>query len=120
LGADLVSVATDEGGLIPSSLAGILDGWDDSTFRGKPKPRALYTIPNGSNPTGGSLSEGRRREVYAIARKHQLLILEDDPYYFLQFASPAERPPSLMSMDTDGRVLRFDSMSKVASLFYVY
>jgi hypothetical protein len=44
------------------------------------------------------------------ARRHNLLILEDDPYYFLQFY---EWPPSLLSMDEDGRVLRFDSMSKV-------
>jgi kynurenine/2-aminoadipate aminotransferase len=41
------------------------------------------------------------------------LILEDDPYYWMQFA--AQRTPSFLSMDVDGRVLRFDSFSKLLS-----
>lgn len=48
-----------------------------------------------------------------VAGRHNLIVLEDDPYYFLQFESAW--PPSLASMDRDGRVLRFDSMSKVTS-----
>ena len=36
-----------------------------------------------------------------------------DAYYFLQFGE--KRAPSLFSMDTDGRVLRFDSFSKIVS-----
>jgi len=40
------------------------------------------------------------------------LIIEDDPYYFLQFKKPE---PSFLSMDVDGRVIRLDSMSKVLS-----
>ena len=55
----------------------------------------------------------RRREVYAIAQEHGLLVIEDDPYYYLQFGE--RRLPSLLSMDVDGRVLRFDSFSKVLS-----
>ena len=43
-----------------------------------------------------------------------MLILEDDPYYYLQFLH-GDRPPSFLSLDTDGRVLRFDSFSKVLS-----
>ena len=37
----------------------------------------VYTIPNGSNPSGGSLTEARKRAIYALAQKHNLLILED-------------------------------------------
>ncbi|CAF3546391.1 unnamed protein product, partial [Rotaria sp. Silwood2] len=40
------------------------------------------------------------------------LIIEDDPYYFLQFTKPE---PSFLSIDTDGRVIRLDSMSKILS-----
>ena len=76
------------------------------------KPKVLYTIPTGSNPTGGSLSVERKREIYQLAREHDLLILEDDPYYFLQFGP---RSQSLLGMDADGRVLRFDSFSKIIS-----
>lgn len=41
--------------------------------------------PNACNPTGVSLPEGRRREIYKIASDYNLIILEDDPYYFVQF-----------------------------------
>jgi aspartate/methionine/tyrosine aminotransferase len=73
----------------------------------------IYTIPTGCNPTGSSLSLARRKRLYDIARKpaNNLVILEDDPYYFLQYTSPPL--PSLFSMDVEGRVIRFDSFSKV-------
>jgi kynurenine/2-aminoadipate aminotransferase len=70
-------------------------------------------VPTGGNPTGASLSLDRRRALYAVARRHDLLLIEDDPYYYLSY-TPA-RTPSLLSMDTDGRVLRTDSFSKVLS-----
>ena len=72
----------------------------------------LYTIPTGSNPTGYTLSEERRSQLLDIAAAHGLIVLEDDPYYFLQY-SP-EPVQSLFSMAPD-RVLRFDSFSKVIS-----
>ena len=62
----------------------------------------------GANPTGGSLSLERKRELYALAREYALLILEDAPYYFLQFGD-GPRTPSLLRMAEAGRVLRFDS-----------
>jgi len=68
LGAALVPVATDDGGLVPASLAAVLGSFERDR-PGTPKPRCLYTIPNGSNPTGGSLSEARRREIYAIGAR---------------------------------------------------
>ncbi|XP_059501025.1 kynurenine/alpha-aminoadipate aminotransferase, mitochondrial isoform X3 [Stegostoma tigrinum] len=49
----------------------------------------------------------------AIARKYDLLIIEDDPYYFLQFEKPWA--PSFLSLDVDGRVIRTDSFSKILS-----
>ena len=41
------------------------------------------------------------------------MIIEDDPYYFISFED--ERPPSFLSLDVDGRVLRLDSFSKIIS-----
>ncbi|XP_042228148.1 kynurenine/alpha-aminoadipate aminotransferase, mitochondrial-like isoform X2 [Homarus americanus] len=75
--------------------------------------KALYVVPNSCNPTGTSMGEERRREIYAIAQEYDLIILEDDPYYFLQYDE--KPPPSFLSLDTDGRVLRFDSFSKIIS-----
>jgi kynurenine/2-aminoadipate aminotransferase len=71
-----------------------------------------YTIPTGANPTGASLTLERKKTLYRLAQQYNLLILEDDPYYFLQF-NPCV--PSFLSMDVDGRVLRFDSFSKILS-----
>lgn len=45
----------------------------------------LYVNPAGANPTGVSIPLKRRQEIYNIAREYDLLIFEDDPYYFLQF-----------------------------------
>ena len=110
-GPRLVGVATDGGGLVPASLRAALER-EGRTAPGR--PRVLYTIPVGANPTGGSLTLARKREIYALAREYDLLVLEDDPYYFLQFGD-GPRVPSLLSMDDDGRVLRFDSLSKLLS-----
>lgn len=111
IGVKYVCIETDCGGLVPSRLRSILAEWDAST-RG-PRPRVLYTIPTGSNPAGVSLSEERRDELYDVCREYDLLILEDDPYYFLQLQAMRRR--SLFSRDVDGRVLRFDSFSKILS-----
>jgi kynurenine/2-aminoadipate aminotransferase len=112
MGCRFVEVESDKDGLDPKKLEAILDGW-----KGSEKPRVLYTVPNGGNPTGASISADRRFELYKVAQRHDLLILEDDPYYFLQFATLDSKnlSPSLFSMDVDGRVLRFDSFSKVLS-----
>jgi len=110
---NLIGIETDGGGLRPEALAALLDGWDEESQGAK--PRVLYTIPTGSNPTGATLSDERRQAIYATCCKHDLLLLEDDPYWHLQFCDRAERPESFMRLDTQGRVLRFDSMSKVLS-----
>jgi len=112
-GAVLAEVETDGEGLRPDALRAVLQAWDEAA-RGAPRPRVLYTVPTGCNPTGATLPEIRRRAVYEVAREFDLIILEDDPYYYLQHdASKAVR--SLLSMDVDGRVLRFDSFSKILS-----
>jgi DNA-binding transcriptional MocR family regulator len=41
----------------------------------------------GQNPTSVVLSLARRRELYAIASQYDILIVEDDPYWYLQFPS---------------------------------
>ncbi|CAG8574289.1 2080_t:CDS:2, partial [Ambispora gerdemannii] len=105
----LIEIETDEQGLIPDSLSSTLSNWSSS----KRYPKFIYTVPVGNNPTGGSVSIERKRTIYQIAHDFNILILEDDPYYYLQYNNP--RIPSYFSLDTDGRVLRFDSMSKILS-----
>ena len=131
LGVNWIGVAMDKEGLLPSSLDSILSSWDPSTHNGAKKPWLLYTVPTGQNPTGATQSLQRRKDIYRLAQKHDLYILEDEPYFFLQMQpytgpnAPDVPPPashdafisalvpSLLSMDVDGRVMRLDSFSKV-------
>lgn len=57
--------------------------------------RVLYTIPVGQNPTGATMSQQRMAEVYAAARKWDLVIIEDDAYYWLQFPDGPDQVPGL-------------------------
>ena len=41
----------------------------------------------GQNPTSGLLSLQRRKEIYALCKKYDILIIEDDPYWYLQYPS---------------------------------
>lgn len=115
LGCNIISVPSDEYGIIPESLKAILSKWrpEDSKNPRKNTPKFLYIVPNGNNPAGTSLTSNHKKEIYELARKYDFLIIEDDPYYFLQFNKPWT--PSFLSMDTDGRVIRSDSFSKVLS-----
>ncbi|KAI9454402.1 PLP-dependent transferase [Lactarius psammicola] len=113
---EMIEVETDADGLDSQSLRNILDSWPST----KPKPKILYTIPYGCNPTGATTSLARRQEVLDISRKHDILILEDDPYYFMYFGT-RPRIPSYFTLEAQtgdrsvGRVLRFDSFSKIIS-----
>lgn len=122
VGVQIEAVDMNEEGLRPESFQKILSEWD--TSRGR-KPSVLYTIPTGQNPTGTTQSAERRQAIYDIAEQHDLIIIEDDPYYFLRmgsYPSPQDELvtsstnlPSYLSLDKSGRVVRLDSTSKVLS-----
>ncbi|KAB5554573.1 aromatic aminotransferase Aro8 [Coniochaeta sp. 2T2.1] len=80
-------VTMDEGGIRPESLRGMLHDWDEKLQNTK-RPSVLYTIPSGQNPTGATQTHKRKQEIYDIAEQFDLVIIEDDPYYFLQLDSP--------------------------------
>lgn len=112
----LAHVATDDHGIVPESLENMLANWPESNPSGRkdqPRPHVLYTIPSGGNPTGVNASYERKQAVYKICSKYDVIILEDDAYYYLQFGE--KRIASYLSLDVDGRVLRCDSMSKILS-----
>jgi len=115
LGCNIINVASDEYGIIPDSLKEVLSKWKPENSKNPKKntPKFLYAVPNGNNPTGNSLTSNRKEEIYELARKYDFLIIEDDPYYFLQFSK--SWAPTFLSMDIDGRVIRADSFSKVLS-----
>jgi DNA-binding transcriptional MocR family regulator len=74
-GLEFAPLAMDEGGIVPEAFeAACLER----------APRALYVVPAIDNPTTATLSEGRRRALISIARRHEVFIIEDDPYSPLQ------------------------------------
>ncbi|XP_037786718.1 kynurenine/alpha-aminoadipate aminotransferase, mitochondrial-like isoform X2 [Penaeus monodon] len=105
-------IETDAEGMKPEALRSVLSRWNPQEVREATEdfPKFLYTNPTGANPSGGVLGEARRREIYAIACEYNFLILEDDPYYLQVYLE--QPPPSFLRIDTECRVLRFDSFSK--------
>ncbi|XP_046566995.1 kynurenine/alpha-aminoadipate aminotransferase, mitochondrial-like [Haliotis rubra] len=104
-----IAIRSDKGGMDPVHLRQVLSEWDEGS-QGR-RPTLMYTVPTASNPTGLTLSEQRKKDIYKVCQEFNILILEDDPYYFLQNTLI----PSFLSMDTDGRVIRADSFSKTLS-----
>jgi 2-aminoadipate transaminase len=74
----------------------------------------LYVVPNFQNPTGLLISLEKRRRLLEWADRHDVLIVEDDPYgalYFDDAATAAETRP-MKADDRDGRVVYLSSFSK--------
>lgn len=86
-GLNVVPVAIDDEGMCAAGkggLAEVLKNWDKS--KGK-RPHLMYTVTMGQNPTSGLLSLQRRKEIYALCHQYDILIIEDDPYWYLQYPS---------------------------------
>lgn len=115
-------------------LTNLLENWDElkPELKGK-KPKALYTIASGQNPTGFTQSLDFRSKIYALAEKYDFAIIEDDPYGYLTLP-PYSKPEGLhklndfltvddylqnhlvrsyLTLDTSGRVLRIETFSKL-------
>ena len=103
--AQIVHIAMDNDGLIPESVRSAI-----STVRASGrKIKFLYTIPNFHNPAGVTLSLVRRREIIEIAREHDILIIEDNPYGLLGFD---QEPYRAMRADDQDNVIYLGSFSK--------
>lgn len=71
LGCNIINVPSDEFGMIPDALKEILSKWkpEDSKDPTKNTPKFLYTIPNGNNPAGNSLTGDRKKEIYKVFQR---------------------------------------------------
>src|SRR6266545_3393635 len=74
-------VPLDDEGVDPDALADTLARLERDGRRVK----FLYTVPNFHNPAGVTLAADRRDRVVELARRHNVLILEDNPYGMLGF-----------------------------------
>ena len=96
-------VCTDEDGMDTDDLARVLAQHPDA--------RMLYTVPDFQNPTGATLSLERRHRLLELANEHDLLVVEDTPYRALRYEGTSL--PTLLSLDSEGRVLHLGSFSKI-------
>ncbi|KAL4247015.1 Class-I pyridoxal-phosphate-dependent aminotransferase-like protein [Abortiporus biennis] len=130
-GISPASVKMDGEGMRSDDLRQVLASWNEEE-RGAKRPHLLYTVPIGQNPSGATMGLQRKKEIYDICVEYDIIIVEDDPYYFLQegpyhlkferearsssttdtesfFANLA---PSYLRIDYQGRVIRLDTFSK--------
>lgn len=102
-GAKLVGIEMEDDGIDLVQLEEVL--------KNSQKPKFIYLIPNFQNPTGITTSLEKRQAIYALAKKYQVLILEDNPYGDLRFKN--EDIPSIKSLDDEGLVVYAASFSKI-------
>ncbi|MDR0903156.1 MAG: PLP-dependent aminotransferase family protein [Ruminococcus sp.] len=100
------------------NLAGVPmedDGMDlqflENVLKTASRPKIIYTIPNFQNPTGICMSLAKRKKLYELACRYNVIILEDNPYGEIRFEG--ENIPTIKSLDTEGRVIYVGSFSKV-------
>jgi 2-aminoadipate transaminase len=75
------------------------------------RPKLLYLVPNFQNPTGVSLSVGRRRELAAVAAEFGIPILEDDPYGCLRY--DGESAPAVAALPETADCIYLGTASKI-------
>ncbi len=99
---NVISIETDENGLIPASLEENLAG---------SRPKFIYLIPTFQNPTGHTLSKERREKVVQLAKEHDFLIAADEVYQLLNYS---EQPPKPFGAYIDvENVISLGSFSKI-------
>jgi 2-aminoadipate transaminase len=108
--AEFLPVPSDEQGIDVNALDSLAASPGSVTF--------IYVVPSFQNPRGATLSLARRQSLVALLRRHQIPLLEDDPYGQLRY--DGEPLPSLFELDAtggagtlDGRVIYTGTFSKV-------
>ena len=91
-------VALDEYGVRPDAFAAACRAH---------APKALYLVPTLQNPTAAVMPPERRAEIAEIARKHDVIVIEDDIYGFLM-----EQPLKPISALIPEHSLYITSLSK--------
>jgi 2-aminoadipate transaminase len=107
--ADVVQIEMDSEGMRIDLLEETLARLDSEGRR----PKFIYTVPTFQNPAGVTLSAPRRRRLVEIARKRELLVLEDNPYGLLRYEG--DPLPTLRALDGGVYVLYLGTFSKILS-----
>lgn len=103
LGVPLIGIPIDDDGIVPDAL-------DAICRKHAGRIRLVYTMPTLHNPTGVVMSLARRLALTDVARRHDLVLIDDSVYGFLEAAPP----PTLRSLAPE-RVIEIHSLSKSAA-----
>lgn len=98
---------------VPVESDGMNLGLLEEAMQSTPAPKLLYIIPTFQNPTRITTSLEKRRAIYDLCLKYNIIILEDNPYGTLRFKG--KTIPTLKSIDTEGIVVYCASLSKIIS-----
>lgn len=99
---NIVPVESDDDGMLEEDL-------EEKIIRLKPK--CIYVVPTYSNPGGKVWSLERRKQLIKLAKKHHIIVFEDDPYGDIKF-DEADTVPPLASMDNNEYVVYTSTFSK--------
>ncbi len=108
-GGEVAAVPVDDDGMVVEAIEERLEGFKANGVR----PKLVYTITTFQLPTGTVMSLERRKKLVRLAKKWDLVVIEDNVYGDLRFEG--DRLPTLLSLDDSGRVLQADSFSKTVS-----
>lgn len=99
---EIIECPTDKDGMIIEELDKIL---------AQGGVKFIYAIADFQNPTGNTWSMERRKGLVEMANKHDVVILEDNPYGELRYEGTLM--PSIKSLDTQDRVIFLGTFSKI-------
>jgi (S)-3,5-dihydroxyphenylglycine transaminase len=106
MGLTLIPIPAGGNGLEPEA---VLAGIEEARRLGR-RPRALYDVPDFNNPLGTRMPVETRRALLELARRHGLLIWEDNPYGMFSYDGPPL--PTLKALDEHGVVVYMGTFSK--------
>lgn len=106
-GAEMVGIKFDEHGM----RADILEEKLEALKSKGEKPKFIYIIPDFQNPAGITMPESRRLEIIDLAKKYDVLIVEDSPYREIRFEGEPQR--TIYELDNSGQVILLGTFSKI-------
>jgi 2-aminoadipate transaminase len=107
--ADTIQIECDGEGMRIEELEATLERLDGEGRR----PKFVYTVPSFQNPAGVTMSLQRRRRLVELARRRELLVVEDNPYGLLRFGGEPLAP--LYQLDGGDFVIYVGTFSKILS-----
>jgi len=107
--ADVIQIECDDDGMKVDELEEVLQRLAADGLR----PKFIYSVPTFQNPAGVTLSFERRRRLVELARSHEVLIVEDNPYGLLRYEG--EPLPPLYQLEGGDFVIYLGTLSKILS-----